>query len=1137
MGEKALKTFITLALSLALASVEVFAQATAQIHGTVQDMSGAALPGATVKATQAETGLARNTTSDADGNYVLTNLPLGPYSIEVSKEGFSTAVQSGIVLQVSSDPAVPVTLKLGNVSERIEVQANTAQVETRQVGVGSVIETQRILDLPLNGRQPTDLITLNGVAVQTGSSPAYGMRAGVSIAVAGGTSYSVQYNLDGAFHVEVWSGTNLPLPFPDGLQEFKLVTSTQDASSGGHSSASVNAVTRSGTNSFHGDLFEFFRNSALNGRDFFASGSDQLKRNQFGGVLGGPFKKDKLFFFVGYQGTLTRQTPAGTVGFVPTAKMQTGDFSDYVANRCPEASRFNPGILDRNNRLTVPLSPAAVKIAAILPKTSDPCGRVFYGNPVGENQLQVPVRLDDQLNAKQMLFGRYLGTLIDAKIPWEINHNPLATGVGNDDFAQSLTLGHTYLISATVVNSLRIFGNRIGSNHAAPSWGGPSDFGIKNFYSYVPTFVPLLLPGDANIGFGANFTMGTAGVTSFGLNDDVNIVRGSHQFSFGGNVTHAILVNNSYAWSEGTFTFVGLPSVVDPKNTGSILAQFLTGQATELHQANPNPQYLHQGYFSLYAGDIWKATQRFTLNYGVRWNPYFPAIFRQADVSSFSLGNFYTGIRSKVVPNAPAGFEYPGDPGFNGRSAMPRALNHWEPRFGFAWDPFGDGKTAVRGGGGTAFDFARMDLNINSSTNAPFRQTVITNNVSLDNPYANVPGGNAFPYFYNPKNPVFPTFPLFQSFVIVPQNLQTPQQYSWNLGIQRQFTPSFFASATYVGNHLIHAPNSIELNPGQYIPGTCVAGQYGLTAPGPCTPANNSNLNFRRKLELENPAGTQNLLASLTQLDNGNTTRYNGLLLNGTWRKGALNLSGNYTWSHCTGPALMASTVNIGNGNPHEPGQNAGPTDRRFDYGNCVSTSTTDVRHIGNITAVVTTPKLSNTWAGRAASAWSLSTIYTVRSGPPLALSLGTDRALNGIFTSAGQYPSPQRPNQVLANVYAPSSGCSTAPCVNYLNPAAFALPAIGTYGNMGFGTVTAPGFWEWDQMVSRRFPVTERQSIELRAEAFNVTNSLRLGAPGVNMNSAGAFGKILTSQSTTGSVNPTGSGGRIIQFALKYIF
>ena len=303
-----------------LSATLAWGQATAQIHGVVQDTSGAAVPGAQVRVTQTETGLSRTVTSEADGSYVLTSLPLGPYNLEVTKEGFATAVQSGITLQVSSDPAIPISLKIGAVNERVNVEANATQVETRTVGVGAVIENQRILELPLNGRQPTDLITLSGMAVQTGSSPGYMMNSGVNISVAGGTSYSVQYNLDGASHVEVWGGTNLPLPFPDALQEFRLVTSSQDASSGGHSSASVNSVTKSGTNAFHGDVFEFFRNGDLNGRDFFAKTNDQLKRNQFGGVIGGPIKKDRLFFFAGYQGTITRQTPSSTQAFVPTRR-------------------------------------------------------------------------------------------------------------------------------------------------------------------------------------------------------------------------------------------------------------------------------------------------------------------------------------------------------------------------------------------------------------------------------------------------------------------------------------------------------------------------------------------------------------------------------------------------------------------------------------------------------------------------------------------------------------------------------------------------------------------------------------------------------------------------------------------------
>ena len=1018
-----------------LSATLTWGQATAQIHGVVQDTSGAAVPGAQVRVTQTETGLSRTVTSEADGSYVLTSLPLGPYNLEVTKEGFATAVQSGITLQVSSDPAIPISLKIGAVNERVNVEANATQVETRTVGVGAVIENQRILELPLNGRQPTDLITLSGMAVQTGSSPGYMMNSGVNISVAGGTSYSVQYNLDGASHVEVWGGTNLPLPFPDALQEFRLVTSSQDASSGGHSSASVNSVTKSGTNAFHGDVFEFFRNGDLNGRDFFAKTNDQLKRNQFGGVIGGPIKKDRLFFFAGYQGTITRQTPSSTQAFVPTPKMLAGDFTDYVASNCPEAARMAPS-LNANKQLILPISPAARNISALLPKSSSPCGLVFTGNPLSENRLQVPVRLDYQINDRQTLFARYLATRIDSKVPYDITHDILATTVvGTDDLAQSLALGHTFVINSTTVNSFRISGNRIGSLKPAAAFFAPSDVGVSPFYTYIPKFMALSISGDASVGFGANFLTGTSAVTSFGANDDVNFVRGSHQFSFGGSVIHAILVSNSYAWSAGTFLFTGAL-------TGSPMIDFLSGKVTQIHQGSPNPQYLNQDYISLYASDVWKATSRLTLNYGLRWNPFFPGVFRQGDVTSFSIDNFNKGIRSQVIPGAPTGFTYPGDAGFNGKSSMPKALTHFEPRVGFAWDPFGDGKTAVRGGGGIAFDFMRMDVNVNTSTDAPFRQTIITPPVSLDNPYATIPGGNPFPYFFDSKKPSYPQLPQFQSLIVIPPNLQTPQQYSWNLGIQRQITPNVFASATYIGNHLIHLISAVELNAAQFGPG-----------------ATAQNVDSRRRLQLQNPAATRSLIGSLTQMDDGGTQGYNGLLLNGTWRKGTVNLSGNYTWSHCTGLAVIGGPLNVGVGYPHEAYQNNGPVDRKLDYSDCTGTAVADVRHLANVTFVATTPKFSNGWTRRLGSGWTFSTIYTVRTGIPITVANGSDRALNGLFVAAGAYPYPQRPNQILADTASPAKGlsCSPAPCVNDLNPAAFALPAVGTYGNMAMGALT----WE----------------------------------------------------------------------------
>jgi len=216
--------------------------------------------------------------------------------------GFRSFVQTGITLQVGSAPEIPVTLAVGQVTESVQVEANVSQVETRSVGVGTVIENQRIIDLPLNGRQVTDLITLSGSSVFFSNSAGYGMRTGVLISVAGGSYEGVQYNYDGAPHINTLDASNMPLPFPDALQEFKVTTSAQDASAVGHSGASVNVMTKSGTNSFHGDAFEFLRNYDANARDFFASQPDGLKRNQFGGTFGGPIKKDKIFFFFGYQG-------------------------------------------------------------------------------------------------------------------------------------------------------------------------------------------------------------------------------------------------------------------------------------------------------------------------------------------------------------------------------------------------------------------------------------------------------------------------------------------------------------------------------------------------------------------------------------------------------------------------------------------------------------------------------------------------------------------------------------------------------------------------------------------------------------------------------------------------------------------
>jgi len=1108
------------ALVCVISTGVAWAQATAQISGTVRDQSGAVLPGVEIKATQTDTGIARTTVTNETGSYVLPSLPLGPYRFEAALPGFRTFVQTGILLQVNSSPVINPTLEVGQVTEQVEVQANATQVETRSSGVALVFETQRILDLPLNGRQVTDLITASGLAVQTGTSPGYNMRTGVSISVAGGMTFGVQYSLDGAPHLDTLDGTGMPLPFPDALQEFRLATSTQDATNGMHSGAAVNAVTKSGTNAFHGDLFEFVRNYTFNGRDFFATRNDGLKRNQFGGTVGGPLKKDKVFFFAGYQGTITRQTPIQNTVFVPTPAMLTGDFTAFASPTCQNGRPITLKAPFLNNRVDPALySPAALKIAAKLPLALDACGRFLTGNIFQEDQLQLPARVDYQLSNKQTIFGRYMLTTIDTAVPYELSSSDVltASGVGTDDRAQSLTLGDTYIVSASKVNSFRLSGNKVDVKKPGASFFDVNDVGIRA-YTYVPKFFTMPVNGAFSVSGNASFSANSfAHLSNFGVNDDVSIVKGSHQFAFGGHYMRSITWQVSQAWSNATYTVNGAA-------TGLGMSDFFLGQVSQFRQANPNPLNLTQNFFGTFAQDTWKVTPRLTLTYGVRWEPFFPMSFKQGDLYNFSLAKFYAGQKSTVIPNAPPGFTYPGDPGFNGKSGIQSNYKNIDPRIAIAWDPFGDGKTAIRTGAGIAHDFIRQDLHENTSSVSPFRLTVVQTGITLDDPWRTYPGGNPFPYNFNKANPVYAPY---GAYLPVPPDMKTTTQYSWNFGIQRQVTPSMFASATYVGTQIAHVWNAIELNPAQFLGlSPCTLN----TASGPvsyqvCSTL--ANVNQRRILNLLNPQAN---LGYLTQYDDGGTQHYDGLLLETRWRPSQkVNVNANYTWSHCIGLPVI-TLLNPGANYVHQAYQNNGPVNRNLDVGDCAQ----DRRQIFNLTTVLQTPNFSDKTLHVLGSGWSLSTIFSARSGQPLNILLGNDQALNGFQGNTGT----QRPNQILDSPYGDRKSLST-----YLNASAFAIPAMGAYGNVGNNSVVGPRYWDWDEAVSRQFQIREGQRIEIRAEAFNVTNSLRPGNPGVTFSNPNTFGRILcsaSSASTTGCTAGAGStsgGPRIMQFALKYIF
>ena len=340
-----MNTISKTAFCFALACTAVWAQ-TSQINGTVKDPSGSAIPGAAIKATQTATGQVRNAASGADGSYVLPNLPIGPYMVEVTKEGFSKSAQTGIVLQVDSNQTVDVSMAVGTVNEQVTVEATAATVETRSTAIGTVVTNQEVSEMPLNGRDPHELIYLAGMATYPGQGSYNTIRnyPTVVVSVAGGNGDGVAYLLDGVLWQDPYNSLSLPLPFPDALQEFKLETSAAPAQYGYHATATVNAITKSGTNEYHGDLFEFLRNGDLNARDFQAVARDSLKRNQFGGVVGGPVLprfRNKLFFFGGFQRTSLRSDGSQNVAFEPTTAAINGDFTALASPACNSGVQKN----------------------------------------------------------------------------------------------------------------------------------------------------------------------------------------------------------------------------------------------------------------------------------------------------------------------------------------------------------------------------------------------------------------------------------------------------------------------------------------------------------------------------------------------------------------------------------------------------------------------------------------------------------------------------------------------------------------------------------------------------------------------------------------------------------------------------
>jgi hypothetical protein len=1117
-----MKNIIRISGGLLFAAVLAWSQGTtAQINGTVKDASGLAVAGAAIQATQTATGLVRTATSGQEGSYVFPNLPIGPYLLEVRKSGFNKYVQSGILLQVGSSPTIDAVLKVGAVTEQVTVQADASLVETRTSGVGTVVDNQRVVEMPLNGRNVTELIFLAGLSTiggaNGGSLNSNRNYPTVMISVAGGVANWTTYNWDGETHNDAYNSLNLPLPFPDALQEFKVESSALAAQYGQHASANVNVVTKAGTNELHGDMFEFLRNNALNSRDFFAPTRDTLKRNQFGGVIGGRIKRDKLFFFAGWQETLLHTTPTSNIGYIPTAAVLAGDFTTFASPACNAGRQFNlsAALGFSGNRISPALfSPAAQKIASILPTGSaDPCGKVTYGLSGAQTENMGVARIDWQKSARHSLYVRPYVTNLDVPSTYDGKNTLTANSYANNFRVYSLALGDTYLIGSGIVSSFHFGMNRSNAVKLPDNFYSWRDLGAN--VPYQPTPNPRFTISGGN---GYSFNRQAAvtadhGGPNFNINEDLSWVRGSHQIGLGGTYNHEVLNYFSGTNSGGTFTFNGM-------YTGLGMADFMLGNAATWAQGNfQNFMYDRQNFIGVYVQDSWKVSARLTVNYGVRWEPFFAFTNKHGFFDHFDQALFAQNVHSSLYPNAPAGLFFPGDPQWTpgGNSIANNRYAIFLPRLGIVWDPIGDGKTTIRASVGMFTDRGALYSMSAMAQDAPFGTAISLPNVRLDNPWGTYPGGNPLPYVLTKTS----TFPSFASFVTDNFNWKPTWVNQFNFAIQRQFGSNWLVTANYVGNTVSHLITEGQINPALFLgTGPCTL-PNGVSYP---TCSSTANTNFRRPFYLANPAQGQ-YYGIMSTTDDGGTESYNALFLQLQKRlsKGFTILS-NYTWSHCIG--------DLWNGNPGNNGASSvTPGNRRNDRGNCFPN---DQRQLFNLSVVAQTPKFSGRVARLLASNWQIAPILKIRSAQFYTVTTGIDTALNGEGL--------QRANQVAGvNPYAANrDACTNAPCIAWGNPAAFASPATGALGTLSNYSLKGPGVFQLDMALSRTFAIQEKKTLQVRAEAFNLPNHVNPAAPSPSVNSPTSYTITSDISGTSGLQGSTGLADgdyRVIQLALKFVF
>ena len=1117
----------------------VRAQGYGSISGIVTDSSGAVIPGAEVTATQTTTGLVLKTISSGGGTYVFPSLAPSLYTVSVTRAGFESYSEKGIEVRADAALTVNVTLKAGSTTETVSVSAEAAQVDTTTGTLSQVIGTSQVTDLPLEGRNAAALteevagITIAPTAqADQGNTKTFPVVYAIS---ANGTFVGqTNYMLDGGNNVDEYTNVNMPFPMPDALQEFSIETSNYNAQYGQNAGGVVNIITKSGSSSYHGDLFEFVRNGDLDAAPWYSYSAktnsktvNPLKRNQFGGTVGGPlsiphlYKTDKSFFFFGYQRSVIHAASATASDILPTIAQAGANssgqapgtnnlvFTDCVQDPLMPSAILTPTITcpagSSNTWSAAAVSPVTVNLLKdVQPLTSG--GAVLFQEPNNYVEAEITARADQQLTPKDKLTERYFSDGYSLQGVLDPANLLTYQDYAQNNYYNSL-IAETHTFSSHIVNNF-ILSYQLDRDSRGPISNSVdmADLGVKISQPGFKQINQVLVSGFFTIGGNPQAFFDRANYT---LTDDIHWLLGRHNIDFGyhGEVSK-IDVNNLFE-QPGQFTFNG-------NNTGGdAIANFLFGYLNTFTQASGqffNPRGKFQG---AYVQDSWKFTRNLTLNYGVRYEPFMPWHELQGRMGSFFPALQASGTHSAKYPNAPAGMLFAGDQGFN-PNGVASVYDHFMPRLGFAWDVFGTGRTSVRGGAGMFYDSRINSTLFNIYSNlAPFITSVSFNNsaagtvINVADPFGSYGIPNPFPYptFPSATPPPGPSAPISNSQAWLTfdetHGFQDPLTYDWNLALEQRLTSSLSMRTAYVAEHSSHEWTDLELNP--IVNGTRLYNQPGCAATNACYPN------------------------TITAANTGGNTNYNSLQVSAEQRvRYGLTLLFNYTWSKALNdlPWNQAAT-SIGAGNAFVYPITV-PNFKSLDYG----PADFDHRNVSALSYVYAVPKFLNDAPAAAryvVNGWSTSGLFQYRSGDPLTI-----WSSNSNVDGSGE----DRDRAVQTGPAHGGSVCgASVNCKSFLNPAGFTNPTAGSgiasFGNVKKGSFVGPGFAEWDASLARRFAISERTYLQFRAEYFNLLNHANLGDPGTTL--GGSFGKITgsTPQNTAAAANLE----RIAQLSLKLVF